>query len=138
MRRLDDIVSASAEVEVVKIDVEGAELGVLRGAPRLISRCRPVILFESGPAGGEELGFTAAALFDWFAESGYEVLVPNRVAHNGPPLCREGFLESHFYPFRTLNYFAIPTERRIETRDRARKGLGIMAIDNETSRNVRS
>jgi hypothetical protein len=30
----------------------------------------------------------------------------------------EGFVEAHFYPFRTMNYFAIPKERRLEIRDR--------------------
>jgi len=126
MRRLDDIISTSAKVEVIKIDVEGAELGVLRGSPDLISRCRPVILFESGPRAGEAMGFTVESLFDWFVAREYDVFVPNRVAHGGPPLGRGGFLESHHYPFRTLDYFAIPTERRIEIRDRARKALGIV------------
>jgi FkbM family methyltransferase len=126
MRRLDDILPDSADVDVVKIDVEGAELGVLRGSAALISRSRPVILFESGPGGGEAMGFTVESLFDWLAERDYEILVPNRVAHNGPALGREGFLESHYYPLRTLNYFAVPKERRIEIRDRARRTLGIV------------
>jgi FkbM family methyltransferase len=34
-------------VSVVKIDVEGAELAVLRGAQELIRRCRPVLLVET-------------------------------------------------------------------------------------------
>src|SRR4030095_7798724 len=126
MRRLDDIIADSANVDVVKIDVEGAELGVLRGASNLISRCRPVILFESSPQRGEPLGYSIQELYDWFAIRDYETLVPNRVAHNGPALSQEGFIEAHFYPRRTLNYFAVPAERRIEIRDRARKALGIV------------
>jgi FkbM family methyltransferase len=126
MHRLDSIVPETAAVDVVKIDVEGAELGVLRGGGDLISRCRPVVLFESSQNGGEALGYPVEELFGWFAERDYEIYVPNRVAHAGPGLHREGFVESHFYPRRTLNYFAIPSERRSEIRDRARRILGVV------------
>ncbi len=126
MRRLDDLISPSAQVDTVKIDVEGAELAVLRGSSDLVSRCRPVILFESGPRAAQTMGFSMEELFDWFDERDYEILVPNRVAHDGPPLHRQGFIESHYYPRRTLNYFAVPAERRIEVRDRARKALGVV------------
>jgi hypothetical protein len=125
MRRLDDLVPRTAHVEVVKLDVEGAELGVLRGSSELVARCRPVIMFESGPRGGAAMGFTIEELFDWFAERDYLVLVPNRLAHDGPGLNREGFTESHFYPFRTLNYFGVPRELREAVRDRARRAFGI-------------
>ena len=125
MRRLDTIISNSANVDVLKLDVEGAELGALRGASTLVARCRPVIFFESGPHGGEALGYTIEALFSWFAAVEYQILVPNRVAHNGPGLALEGFIESHYYPSRTRNYFAVPKERRTEFRDRARCALGV-------------
>jgi FkbM family methyltransferase len=119
MRRLDGLVPPDTKVDVVKIDVEGAELGVLRGATELVTRCRPAILFESGPC--ETLGFKIGALYDWFADREYLVFVPNRIAHDGPPLSREGFIEAHSYPFGTLNYFGVPGERRRDFRDRARR-----------------
>jgi FkbM family methyltransferase len=122
MRRLDDLVPATMNVGFIKIDVEGAELGALAGASGTVDRCRPAILFESGPDRAD-----IGDLFDWFAERSYVILVPNRVAHDGPPLCRESFHESHFYPFRTINYFALPSERRQEYRDRARKAMGVTA-----------
>jgi FkbM family methyltransferase len=124
MQRLDDIVPATARVDLIKIDVEGTELGVLKGGNELIARCRPVVFFESGPVTALA-GFTIEGLFDWFAERSYDVFVPDRIGHAGPPLGREGFVEAHSFPFRTLNYFAIPSERRIEIRERAREELGI-------------
>jgi FkbM family methyltransferase len=127
IRRLDCLVPASADVGVIKLDVEGAELAVLRGATELIARCRPVIFFESGRLAAKAMGFTTDELFDWFVAQNYEIFVPNRVAHNGPPLSREGFHESQYYPVRTGNYFGIPAERRVEVRDRARRVLGIQA-----------
>ena len=117
LRTLDSLVT---EADVIKIDVEGAELGVLRGAEKLIARSRPVIMFESAP--GEPM-YSKADIWQWFSEHGYVLLVPDRVAHNGPGLSAEGFAESHWYPRRTTNYFAAPAERRDEIRERARSLL---------------
>jgi FkbM family methyltransferase len=124
VRRMDDLITC-ADVDAVKIDVEGAELGVLRGAVGLLKKCRPVIMFESGPQEEDGLGYTKEALYEFLGANGYSVLVPNRVAHNDDGLTSSGFIESHRYPRRTTNYFAIPLERRIEVRDRARKILKI-------------
>lgn len=41
--------------DVLKIDVEGAELGVFRGAARLLETRRPCIIFESHPESREEV-----------------------------------------------------------------------------------
>ena len=46
--RLDDIVPQHLPVRFIKIDVEGAELQVLRGALDLVRRNRPFIVFEFG------------------------------------------------------------------------------------------
>jgi hypothetical protein len=123
VQALDSIIS-NPDVEVIKIDVEGGELGVLIGAKRLISECRPIIMFESAPA--EVLGYAKEALWQLFADLEYGIVLPNRVAHLDPGLGLEGFLESHLYPRRSTNYFGIPRERRDEIRHRARKlqGLG--------------
>ena len=126
IRRLDNLVKAEG-IDVIKIDVEGAELGVLRGSPQLLAASRPVIMFESGPGDAEGLGYTKPAMWQFFADQRYTLHVPNRVAHNDEGLSLEGFVDSHTYPRRTTNYIAIPVERRTEIRDRARKLLGIAA-----------
>jgi FkbM family methyltransferase len=123
VRRLDSLVVEN-DVGVIKIDVEGAELGVLRGAEMLVARCRPILMFESGP---EERMYSKADLWRWFSERAYAVLVPDRVAHNGPGLTLEGFEESHWYPRRATNYFAVPVERIDDIRQRARRILCITA-----------
>ncbi len=126
LRRLDALISAN-DIDVIKIDVEGAELGVLQGGDGLISRNRPVVMFESGPGADGEPADTKRAIWQWLEQHNFETVVPNRVAHEGPGLSLDGFLEAHLYPRRTTNYFAIPKERRNEIRERARMALGIVA-----------
>jgi FkbM family methyltransferase len=127
LKRLDGVISSDA-MDVLKIDVEGAELGVLRGGNQLIAQSRPTIVFESGPYREDGLGYTKESLWQWFAEREYAVLVPNRVAHIGPGMTQDSFLESHLYPRRTTNYFAVPIERRAEIRDRARDVLRMKKV----------
>lgn len=122
MRRVDTLVSRA---DVIKIDVEGAELGVLHGATQLISSSRPVVMFESSVDAAERAGYAVGEMFAWWEEREYALLVPNRLAHDGPSLSQQGFLEAHYFPRRTTNYFAIPAERRLEIRDRARAVVGL-------------
>jgi FkbM family methyltransferase len=116
VKRLDALVT---DADVIKIDVEGAELGVLRGSEGLKSR--PVILFESAPH--EVLGYTKPDLWSWFAAHQYGVFVPNRLAHTAPAMSLEVFIDSHHYPRRTTNYFGVPLERVDSVRNKARQIL---------------
>lgn len=54
--RLDDLIPESVAIDLIKIDVEGAELGVLQGAVELIMRNRPVIVFEHGVGAADHYG----------------------------------------------------------------------------------
>jgi FkbM family methyltransferase len=67
----------AAPLRFLKIDVEGHELSVLRGAARTIQRFRPVLALESWRADKDELGIPARALrralFDYLAELEYDV-----------------------------------------------------------------
>lgn len=124
IKKLDDLLSSN-DVDVIKIDVEGAELNVLRGAIRILQKNRPTIMFESVLQVDNDFGGTKEELYDFFNSNNYVIMIPNRLAHDDAGLSKEGFLEGHLYPRRTTNYFAIPRERRIEIRDRGRNILNI-------------
>ena len=84
--RLDDEVATLKidQVDFIKLDVEGAELGVLEGAPQLLShRPRPVILAEVQDIRTAPWGYQAKEIiallrhldFDFFQISGTGVLL---------------------------------------------------------------
>jgi len=50
VRRMDDVIPEDLPMALIKIDVEGAEAAVLRGAARLLERDHPVVVFECAPA----------------------------------------------------------------------------------------
>lgn len=61
LRRLDGLdLLAQRRVAMIKIDVEGHELAVLRGAAALLARDRPVVVFEQTP--GDIDGGTSPAI----------------------------------------------------------------------------
>ena len=91
----------------------------MRGGRALIATSRPVIMFESGPEGIDDYQEPKREMWRWLHEEGYEILVPNRVAHGGDALTCDGFVESHHFPRRTSNYFAVPTDSRNEVREHA-------------------
>jgi FkbM family methyltransferase len=69
--KLDSVWQEAGEppVSLAKIDVEGAELGVLHGAERLLERCRPALLVEVQPG-------TAEAVQAHLRERGYTDVTP--------------------------------------------------------------
>lgn len=66
-----DTLLAGERVDFLKIDVEGFECRVLRGARDLIGRCRPLILTEIVDTHLERAGASRAELFGLMREMGY-------------------------------------------------------------------
>lgn len=123
--KLDNLID-NEKIDVIKIDVEGAELSVISGGQMLIRSTRPIIYFESAPEINVIAGPNKEALWNLMQSLNYSVLLPNRLAHDDAGLTLHGFLESHHYPRRTTNYFGIPIERRNEIRMKARKILKLI------------
>jgi FkbM family methyltransferase len=81
IHRLDDILIGKNAIALIKIDTEGFEIEVLRGAEVIIQRCRPVIYIELCA----EYRESSMASIRWLKEHGYHFPVEPDLdaAHNG-------------------------------------------------------
>jgi len=72
--RLDDLFETKARaIRYIKIDCEGGELGVLRGASDLLRRDRPVVSFECGDSSLEAYDYDSGEIYDFFAAHDYNI-----------------------------------------------------------------
>ena len=73
--RLDDIVlrEGLSRVDVVKLDVEGAELLALQGAVGILERFRPLLLLELADRALCHQGCSSAQIWDFCRQRGYEI-----------------------------------------------------------------
>jgi len=95
LKTLDSIVGDEEKIDLIKIDVEGAELGVLKGAKNLLLRCKPVVIFECGIGASEFYGTKPEAIFAFFSqEVGLHVSLLNRFLANEKPLNQEEFVNA--------------------------------------------
>src|SRR5262249_26351938 len=80
--RLDDYLQANPlpRIDLMKIDVEGAEVRVLRGARKTLERFRPLIVFEVCPAWLAKMQTNPTELFTELVGHGYSIhaLPPGR------------------------------------------------------------
>jgi FkbM family methyltransferase len=70
---LDQEIDPSVVVSVIKLDVEGFELSVLRGASRILRESRPLILFENNPDALSEASASTEMLVQELRGFGYEI-----------------------------------------------------------------
>jgi FkbM family methyltransferase len=73
---MDELLAGYPRIDVIKIDVEGAEGRVLRGGEKVIRRFQPTLFFEFTPSALEEVsGTTGDELLAFLEDLGYSFTV---------------------------------------------------------------
>ena len=70
---LGHLIPSTAQIDFIKIDVEGGEFGVLKGAADLLKRCKPIVVFECGLGASDFYGTKPGELFNFLAGCGYQI-----------------------------------------------------------------
>jgi FkbM family methyltransferase len=109
--RLDDVVATDRTFGFVKIDVEGAELLVLRGGAAFLRRDRPYVLFECGPEGPSAFGFESADLYRFVRSLDYDIYTAHAWLESQRPVDEAAFLRALEYPCQAFNWLAVPATR---------------------------
>ena len=65
LRTLDEIISLDEKIHFIKIDVEGGEFDVLKGAKNLLKSNTPIVLFECGKGASDYYGTTSVELYNF-------------------------------------------------------------------------
>ena len=96
LRPLDEVIPEDTKIDFIKIDVEGGEFAVLKGAKKILQKNKPTIIFECGMGASEYYGTKPTELFDFLVlEIGLKISLMKSFLNNGPALKREEF-EKHF------------------------------------------
>lgn len=82
---MDEVLNLS-QIDLIKIDVEGAEMNVLLGARQHLLRCNPVVVFECQAQGLNYFNSHPEQVFRFFHELGYGVSLVKYYLKGLPPL----------------------------------------------------
>ncbi|RXK60838.1 FkbM family methyltransferase [Lacibacter luteus] len=103
--KLDDLLlQQTNNIDFIKVDVEGGELDVLKGASALLARDHPVVIFECGLGGTDIYEHTPTQLFTFFEKHGYSILLLHDYLKNKPALTQLQFEEQYY---KKLNYYFV-------------------------------
>jgi FkbM family methyltransferase len=103
LERLDDVLAPEYVPALIKIDVEGAELGVLQGARRTLAEHHPLIVFEHGLGSADHYGTRPEDVYDLLEQLGYRIFD----LQGSGPYDRSAFTEA-FHTAARVNFLARP------------------------------
>lgn len=115
VQRLDDVFRLG-RLDLIKIDVEGMELDVLKGAQETISKFRPIIYFEN------DRPDKSSEILQWMFDAGYRLWWHFPALYNPQNHFQNG--ENIFGDVSSLNVLAVPND--VET------SIGLLPITDVT------
>jgi len=104
LKKLDDIIPPNIKIDLIKIDVEGAELGVLKGAKQLLIKDKPIVVFEFGLGASDFYNTKPSDIFNFLTkEVGLSISLLKSYINNGSQLTLNEF--EHFFNINKEYYF---------------------------------
>jgi FkbM family methyltransferase len=94
--RLDDVLPGGYNADLIKIDVEGAEMLVLEGARETISRGKPVVIFEHGIGASDVYGTKPEQVFAYFQLLGYGIFLLEDFLGRKKPFTEAQFRDQYY------------------------------------------
>lgn len=92
-KKLDDVIPEDLAIDLIKIDVEGGEFDVLKGAERTLKQHRPLLIFEFGNGASEFYDSSPADFFNFLYALDYKIYTLDRFLNQSTQLSREQFQE---------------------------------------------
>lgn len=89
-------------VDFIKLDVEGAEELVFRGAAKVLQQSRPVVLFEVNPEAIGRLQLSIDGACQWLTTRGYKLFICNDAGE---------LIAADHIPNQVMNVLAVPSEK---------------------------
>lgn len=125
---LDIELAGGPAPRVVKIDVEGAEVAVLEGAREILTRARPLVMFEHQRAAAALYGAPAEEPWRLLVDLGYQIFA---LTGEGPFACADFVGAAGI-----VNWLATPLESKV---NRFRSGTtpfgpGVVPLESGTAR----
>lgn len=93
--RLDDIIKTENKIDLIKIDVEGAEYDVLLGADKILMRDKPKLIFEFGLGASNHYGVDASKMYALLDKYQYKIYTLSSWLKRTGHLTQEALVESY-------------------------------------------
>jgi FkbM family methyltransferase len=95
VRTLDELMAGrNFTISLIKIDVEGGEMGVMRGSESVLKTDRPILIFECGRGASEYYGTSPEEVFGFLEKLGYSLYTLEEFIKNDKlPMNKGRFVE---------------------------------------------
>ena len=95
VRCMDEVLkSRTTKIDLIKIDVEGGELDVMKGASQILATDQPLLVFECGKGASEFYNNTPEMVFDFLSDASYEIYRLSSFLQGEKPYERTQFIST--------------------------------------------